>query len=303
MLRLIFLFAGISLAPMTASACDMASATRPSTLAAYIENGETCLKTPPADFRFDADLEARFIDVINDDRAEKGLPALKLRESMRPAARFHSLDMGVNAFFDHDSPGARDHVKRIGAFDRTLLARGSAENLAQFGPAICLDQNQREVSCASAPGFRGPSSDLVLTDLHQKLMASEGHRKNILDPNKTHIAVGVARTESGFYVTQVFAEVAGEFLDPAPIAIEAGGALEVLAQVPGWTVSNFALSQEGEKIDFVEERVPSDLSGMAALSVRAEQFEEFTNGDVTQVMESWIYPSGPLVEIVPAKGS
>ena len=38
-------------------------------------------------------------------------------------------------------------------------------------------------------------------------MTSPGHRRNILDPNYTHIGVGVAAREKNCYATQVFAGV------------------------------------------------------------------------------------------------
>lgn len=297
-----FILAMSLLTPL-AWACEMSSSDRAAALPAYVEAGEACLETPPGAFRFDHALEAGFLREINRERRTRSLPALKLRAAMRPAARFHSLDMGVNAFFSHDAPDKRTHVERLAAFDRTLLANGSAENIAQFGPAICYDQDQVEVPCATAPGFKGPGLSLVLNDLHAKLMASEGHRRNMLDPKMTHAAIGVARTETGFYVTQVFAEVSGSLSEPAPLQLEAGAALTLTAKVPGWSVANLAVFHTGETYDLERARLPSDLSGLAALSVRAETVETFREGAVTRTVTSWIYPSGPLIEIIPAKGS
>ncbi|WP_425354851.1 CAP domain-containing protein [Limnoraphis robusta] len=62
-----------------------------------------------------------------------------MRPGLRPAARFHSLDMGLNDFFSHQTPNGRAHAARIAAFDRTLLSEGTAENLAQFGPSVFSD--------------------------------------------------------------------------------------------------------------------------------------------------------------------
>ncbi len=40
---------------------------------------------------------------------------------------------------------------------------------------------------------------------HHRLMASDGHRRNILNPNYTHIGIGIVdQTPSGVYVTQLF---------------------------------------------------------------------------------------------------
>lgn len=297
------LILAMSLLTPLAWACDLSRADRPQALPVYVEAAQACLDTPPGAFRFDGALEDGFLREINRERRTRNLSALKLRRGMRPAARFHSLDMGVNAFFSHAAPDERTHAERLAAFDRTLLANRSAENIAQFGPAICLDQDQNQVPCTNAPGFKGPNPSMVLNDLHAKLMASEGHRRNILDPNTTHVAIGVARTETGFYVTQVFAEVSGSLSEPAPFQLEAGTVLTLTARVPGWSIANLSVFHADEMHDLERARLPSDLSGPAALSVRAETVETFREGDVTRTVTSWIYPSGPLIEILPAKGS
>lgn len=283
--------------------CDMRPDQRAESLANYVTNGENCLDAPPQDFRFDIFMEQLFVEAVNAARAEHGLNHLTVRPDLRPAARFHSLDMGLNDFFGHESPDGRSHAARVAAFDRTLLAEGTAENLAQFGPAICVDHRNREVSCSRVRGYRAPERDDVVRDLHQKLMNSEGHRRNILDPDMTHISIGVARTEAGFYVTQLFADVLGDLSTPAPLTVEAMQALQLTAQVPGWQVANLALSDADDMIDLDMGQIPAGLTGDRGLSVRAEITQDFEEGPITRTLVTWIYPSGPTIEILPATGS
>jgi len=303
MLRFLIPLLLLSAALPSAIACEMGISQRAESLTSYVINGRACLNAPPGEFRFDPETERRFLNVVNDERARRGLNRLSLRGDMQPAARFHSLDMGVNGFFGHESPGGRSHAERLAAFDRTLLAEGSAENLAQFGPAMCVDQHGNEVSCALAPGFKPPTRDLVVADLHRKLMNSEGHRRNILDPDMTHIALGVARTDTGFYVTQLFSNVIGALGQPAPLTFEAGHRVDLEAYVPGWTIANLALAQGEAMLDLDFGEIPSGLAGDRGLTVRAETVEEWQEDLGTRTIVTWIYPTGPLIEIVPATGS
>jgi len=50
-------------------------------------------------------------------------------------------------------------------------------------------------------------------------------------------------------------------------------------------------------------RIPAGLSGQSGLSVRAEVTQEFEEGPITRTLVTWIYPSGPTIEILPATGS
>ena len=303
MLRGLILLLALAMAVPTAWSCDMHSSARSATVADFVIDGEACLEAPPQDFRFDRIAEQQFVGAVNAARADHGLDPLFIRDGLRPAARFHSLDMGLNDYFGHESPNGRSHAARIAAFDRRLLAEGTAENLAQFGPSVCVDHRDREVSCSRVRGFKPPQRADVVRNLHQRLMDSEGHRRNILDPDMTHISVGVARTETGFYVTQLFADVLGDLSEPAPLTARVSQALDLSADAPGWQVANLALSDADDMIDLDMGQIPPGMIGDRGLSVRAEITEEFVEGPITRTLVTWIYPSGPTIEILPATGS
>ncbi|NQY38521.1 MAG: hypothetical protein HRT80_00330 [Henriciella sp.] len=278
----------------------MSSDDRSADLVTYVENGWACFEQLPDTYRFDVEAERQFERAVNEERERAGLKRLKIRHETRDAARFHSLDMGVNEFFSHTSPGGLSHDERIAAFDRTLISDRSAENVAQFGPAVCTDQNDNTVSCLLLPGFELPTRSEVVEHLHKELMLSDGHRENILDPKVTHMSVGVARTDTGFYVTQLFVSVSGTIEDPLPLQFEAGESIAVKAEIAEeWDSHRFAIATPEETVDLKTGKLPRDISGDMQVYLRAERVEE----DRNRKTMFWIYLSGPEISVKPATGS
>ncbi|MEM9055088.1 MAG: CAP domain-containing protein [Pseudomonadota bacterium] len=287
-----------------AHACDMQTEAREDMVSAYVKNGVICLQVPPGEFRFDADLEAMFAGKINTERRKRGLTELQVRPEILPAARFHSLDMGVNQYFDHISPKGRAAVYRVTAFDRTLLAQSTAENIAVFGPTRCVNQEQEAVPCSKAMGFEPPEPDFIVRNLHQKLMQSDGHRANILNEDTTHFAVGVARTETGFYVTQVFVKQRGALNQSLPTRIALNDTIPVAPEIDGWGFGNFIIvDPDGEKTDLENSQLTGVETGAKTLFVRGKNVtrEQLENKIVqrTELLEL----RGPAFNAVPAKGS
>ncbi|MEM6556300.1 MAG: CAP domain-containing protein [Pseudomonadota bacterium] len=304
MKRLFILCLGVLTCSSAAFACNIASDQARLQIVDYVRDGRVCLETPPEGFRFDEVVERAFMTKMNEERKRKGLHALKLRTDLRPAARFQSLDMGVNEFFEHESPDGRRAAARIAAFDRTLLAQSTGENIAVFGPAKCYDQNDNEVSCFNLPGFRLPSASDIVEDLHQKLMESEGHRANILSEDFTRAAVGVARTDSGFYVTQLFANPVGTLPTPLPALYEVDTRLDVMPDLTGWTVGNYTLiDSDGTRIDLKSDRLRGLAPGDMTLIVTGERTSEEERGARTYIRTEWLNLNGPSFTLSAAKGS
>lgn len=102
--------------------------------------------------------EQKVVDLINKERANYGLSALKVDTALSKAARAKSLDMQAKGYFDHNSPtygSPFDMMKQFGVTYRTA------------GENIAMGQ---------------PSPEAVV----QAWMNSEGHRKNILNSSYTH---------------------------------------------------------------------------------------------------------------------
>jgi uncharacterized protein YkwD len=125
--------------------------------------------------------EALALRLLNADRARFGLPILERDPRLDAVARAHSVDMRDGGFFAHVSPrtgGPGDRLQAAG-----YKAIGSAENIA-------LESS-----------IHAAESDLL---------ASLGHRANILSRAVTHVGIGIAkgslegRTE--WFLTQLFAK-------------------------------------------------------------------------------------------------
>jgi uncharacterized YkwD family protein len=114
------------------------------------------------------------IDLTNAERRKQGLPALKADTQLNGVAQKKSVDMQQNNYFSHTSPTYGSPFDMMRDFGVTYKSAG--ENIAQ--------------------GQRSPQE--VVT----AWMNSEGHRKNILSGNFTHIGVGYEK--AGNHWTQMF---------------------------------------------------------------------------------------------------
>ena len=107
--------------------------------------------------------ESEFLEVINTYRANQGLPVLKLSPKLSRAADWMSADMGKNKYFSHTDSLGRDPFKRMAAFGYTYSAY-KAENIAA--------------------GYELPEA------VFAAWLKSEGHKRNIDNPNYRVIGIG-----------------------------------------------------------------------------------------------------------------
>ncbi|MEH7110993.1 CAP domain-containing protein [Neobacillus niacini] len=114
------------------------------------------------------------IDLTNAQRSKNGLPALKSDSQLSGVAQKKSVDMQQNNYFSHTSPTYGSPFDMMRDFGVTYKSAG--ENIAQ--------------------GQRTPQ------EVVNAWMNSEGHRKNILSANFTHIGVGYEK--AGNHWTQMF---------------------------------------------------------------------------------------------------
>ncbi|MCQ6274456.1 SCP-like extracellular protein [Bacillus sp. V3B] len=114
------------------------------------------------------------IDLTNAERKQNGLPALKADAKLNSVAQMKSADMQQNNYFSHTSPtyGSPFDMMR----DNGVSYQSAGENIAQ---------GQRTAQ-----------------EVVQAWMNSEGHRKNILSRDFTHIGVGY--DSNGHHWTQMF---------------------------------------------------------------------------------------------------
>lgn len=130
------------------------------------------------------ELEERLLELLNGTRRGAGLPLLEAQSSLARVARRYSQEMaqtGIVAHVSELSGSVSDRVAREG-----LHPAGLAENLAMASSAA---------------------------EAHVGLMASPGHRANILSPLARRVGIGVAVIQgrpAKLYVTQVFELVPDE---------------------------------------------------------------------------------------------
>ncbi len=120
--------------------------------------------------------EFKMVKLVNQERLERGLPPLKIDMELVRIARMKSQDMVTNGYFSHYSP-----------------TYGSPFNMLKKAGINYLYAGE---NIAGAP---------TVETAHNALMNSPGHRKNILNPNYTHIGIGII--EGGPYgkmFTQIF---------------------------------------------------------------------------------------------------
>jgi uncharacterized YkwD family protein len=115
------------------------------------------------------------LDLINAERAKVGVPALSADMKVMEVAQIKSDDMVKNNYFSHTSPTYGSPFDMLRKFGVTFSA--AAENIA------------RNTSVEAA---------------HAALMASEGHRTNILNPSYNYIGIGITDSSSGKVFVQMF---------------------------------------------------------------------------------------------------
>ena len=121
-----------------------------------------------------ADVEQEVTRLVNIERANAGLPALKNDWELARVAEYKSQDMHDKKYFNHTSPTYGSPFTMMKNFGITYKSAG--ENIAK-------GQN-------------------TAAEVVQAWMNSEGHRANILSKNFTHIGVGYVK--DGNYWTQMF---------------------------------------------------------------------------------------------------
>lgn len=142
------------------------------------ESDSYVLAYSPADPQVDEEAERRMLELLNEVRREHGLTEFALDRELAELAREHSLDMWERKYFAHENPDGLDPLERAEINDLEFEFVG--ENLALT----------KSVERA-----------------HEGLMLSDGHRRNILDPNFTRVGIGVV--DGGIYgkmFTQEFAD-------------------------------------------------------------------------------------------------
>jgi uncharacterized protein YkwD len=134
--------------------------------------------------------EAYLVYLVNEARLREGQSALVPDPTVSVVARAHSEEMRDKQYFDHASPtpglaNCQDRFKAVFGYKPRCIG----ENVARrWGTAYCLKPEK-------------------ILKSHTDLMASTGHRHNIMYPTFEWLGVGIAANANGdYWITQVFVE-------------------------------------------------------------------------------------------------
>jgi hypothetical protein len=149
-----------------------------------------------------SELEQRLVALMNAERDAEGLPELKLEAHLNASAQAHSDWMAAAETFSHTGEDGSSATERIDDTGFPLSGEWrTAENLAYSSIAGDLDAGETD-------------------RMHDGLMASAGHRANIMDPDVSYVGIGLAvgnidvggESVEVVFLTQNFADTDGEVL-------------------------------------------------------------------------------------------
>ena len=152
------------------------------------------MATPPSKW------ESHLLRLINASRAEAGAGALSFDAELMEAAGGHTSWMLASDAFSHTDEGGSSFAQRIG--EAGYGYRAAAENIAWVGGSGAAVLDAADVE-----------------QLHAALMASPGHRANLLNPIYTEVGLGIEQGDHrgwpAVFVTENFgAPNAGEAAEP-----------------------------------------------------------------------------------------
>lgn len=119
--------------------------------------------------------EQQMLSLLNTERAKNGLKPLSLLPELTNLARLKSKDIIQNNYFSHTSPVYGSFANMV--YNAGIRFYSVGENLAKA---------------------RNGQHAFIL------LMASSGHKANMLNRNFTHVGIGILQDTYGVVVTQLF---------------------------------------------------------------------------------------------------
>lgn len=208
----------------------------------------------PAWAELQPDFEADVLGLTNAHRSDLGLDPVTASTTLTAAAQWKAAHMANFQYMEHDDPDGRDWYQRLKDCGYTS---GAGENIAY--------------------GYKTPQ---VVFDAW---LSSDGHRRNIEDPDFKAIGVGAAIGQSGrVYWAQDF----GTRVDKAVVPVPAESA------EPTEPNPNLGLQAERDDIDVEEDDTVSidalandHGSGMVGII----SFGQPRHGEVTQLGDELVY--------------
>ena len=143
-----------------------------------------------AQAQFDQAGEQQLVQLVNQERANRGLPPLAVDQRLTQAARKHTELMAEHKALSHRFDGEPTMDLRFA--DENLRSDQQAENIA-------LNEDVRSA--------------------HEALMGSPAHRASILNSNYNVVGIAVLRSGNHVYVTEDFAHRLTAYSEPEAEAV------------------------------------------------------------------------------------
>ncbi len=140
---------------------------------------------PPPGIKYLEKVEDLVFERTNQLRRAKGVAPLSKDDELRNVARAYSNDMLVRRFFDHTTPDGVPYHKRISG-NYHHWVRSIGENIW------------------SAWGYQTGNASSLAKEIVDDWLSSPGHRAILLDPDFTHLGVGVSARNGTILATQEF---------------------------------------------------------------------------------------------------
>jgi hypothetical protein len=136
-----------------------------------------------------------------------------------------------------------------------LAGRAPYDRFADAGGVDWHGENFSGVSRTGPPFLKDELTALLL-EAHRGMMAEkppdDGHRRAILDPDWTHVGIGVALEGGEFRMTEEFTRHAVDWVEFPAGHVRAGRTVPVAAQLPkGWNLA---------AVEIAHERLPRPLT-------------------------------------------
>ncbi|NHH97954.1 hypothetical protein DYY66_1262 [Candidatus Nitrosotalea sp. FS] len=139
-------------------------------------------------------LYAYALQIINKDRSDHGLLPVQL--SNNTSAQRHADDMLQNEYFSHwNTMGVKPYVTYTQAGGKGSMAENISYEYTYCETVLC------------APNVFDPQEQIKSHEhsmMYDDALSNWGHRDNILDPNHTHVNIGIAYNQDRFYFVEHF---------------------------------------------------------------------------------------------------
>ena len=148
-------------------------------------------------------LEKEILKIVNQKRKEHNLKPLKLEEKLNLIAKKHSQDMVKRNYTSHITPDG------LNPNDRAKKAGFNIKKMEKGGYRIGIGENIYETQAIAEENGKTryylEKYSIVAKKAVDSWMASDGHRKNILNPDYKITGIGVAISkDKKIKITQVF---------------------------------------------------------------------------------------------------